>query len=126
MAEELVRRRVLIVDDNTDLAEAMSKLLHICGFTTTTAYSGQVALERARSFRPDIILTDIGLPDMDGYELAWNLRTDPTMKQAMMIAISAGSIDTRAPYAQEANFDHFLIKPVDLVSLLQILPRSTS
>jgi CheY-like chemotaxis protein len=124
MCKEPSTPRVLVVDDNIDLAESTSMLLRLTGFTTATAYNGHVAVERARSFHPDIVLMDIGLPDMAGYELASTLRKDPGLGHAVMIAISAGSFDLDASHADEARFDHYLIKPIDLDHLLRILSRA--
>jgi CheY-like chemotaxis protein len=115
--------RVLIVDDNADLAEATSMMLTICGFNTTTAYNGSLALEKARTFRPEIILLDIGLPDMDGYELASTIRRECGLAATIFIAISARKPDARAPHAREARFDHYLVKPVDLDLLLRLLSK---
>ena len=115
--------RVLIIDDNADLAEATSMMLSICGFDTSTAYSGSLAVEKARTFRPDIILLDIGLPDMDGYEVASTIRRECNLGTTMFIAVSARDPDARAPHAREARFDHYLIKPVDLDLLLRLLSR---
>ncbi len=115
--------RVLIIDDNADLAEATSMMLTICGFNTSTAYTGSRALEKARTFRPDIILLDIGLPDMDGYEVASSIRRDCGLATTLFIAVSAHDPDSRAPYAREARFDHYLVKPVELDLLLRLLSR---
>ncbi|MGZ3300578.1 MAG: response regulator [Isosphaeraceae bacterium] len=113
--------RILIVDDNADLAETTSMMLTICGFNTTTAYNGSLALEKARTFRPEIILLDSGLPDMNGYELASTIRKDCGLPTTLFIAISAGDPDSRSPHAREARFDHYLVKPVDLDALLRLL-----
>ena len=74
--------RILVIDDNADLAEALATVLTICGFDTTTAYSGRLALEKARTFQPEVILLDIGLPDIDGYEVAATLRRDCSLEAA--------------------------------------------
>jgi two-component system CheB/CheR fusion protein len=113
--------RVLIIDDNADLTEAMATVLTICGFQTATAYNGRLALEKARAFRPEIILLDINLPDMDGYQVASTIRRDCGWLSTLFIAMSAGEPDCRAPHAEEARFDRYLIKPVDLDVLLRIL-----
>ncbi len=115
--------RVLIIDDNADLAEATSMMLTLCGFNTITAYNGRLALDKARTFRPDIILLDIGLPDMDGYEVASTIRRECGLGTTMFVAVSARDPDARAPHAREARFDYYLIKPVDLDLLLRLLSR---
>lgn len=113
--------RVLIVDDNADLAEAMSMTLSMCGFQTTTAYTGRGALKKASTFRPDIILLDIGLPDMSGYELATALRTKDDLAATTFIAISANNTGSRPKDASADVFDNYLVKPVDLDKLVQLL-----
>jgi len=118
-----VLSRVLIVDDNADLAEATSMMLTFCGFNTTTAYNGSLALEKARNFGPEIILLDLGLPDMDGYEVASTIRRECGLATTIFIAMSARDPDSRAPHAREARFDHYLVKPVDLDLLLRLLSK---
>ncbi len=98
-------------------------MLALCGFDTTTAYNGSLALEKAHTFRPDIILLDIGLPDRDGYEVASTIRGECGLATTTFIAISARDPDPRSPHAREARFDHYLIKPVDLDLLLGILSK---
>jgi CheY-like chemotaxis protein len=113
--------RILIVDDNADLAESMAMILSICGFNTTTAYNGRLALEKAHKFRPEIVLLDLGLPDMNGYEVASTIRRKCGLATPIFIAMSAADPDLRAPHAQEDAFDHYLVKPVDLDGLLWLL-----
>jgi len=98
-------------------------MLTTCGFSTTTAYNGRRALEKAQSFRPEIILMDIGLPDMDGHEVAAILRRECSLATTVFIAISARAPNTRAPCASEARFDHYLVKPVDFDLLLRLLSK---
>ena len=121
----LVPCRVLVVDDNTDLAEATSRLLRLFGFLVETAKNGCTAVELTRAFRPFIVLMDINLPDMDGYEVARNLRKDHGMDQAILIAMSAVEPRINSPFDREARFDHYLMKPFDLELLLCILTEST-
>lgn len=116
-------RRILIVDDNADLAETMSIMLGICGFDTATAYNGRRGVEKAREFRPEVVLLDIGLPDMNGYEAAARIRREGGSK-ATIIAISAADPDAKAPHAGEAGFNHYLIKPVDLDGLIGLISPS--
>ena len=101
-------------------------MLAICGFNTTTAYNGRLALEKARSFRPEIILLDIGLPDMNGYEVASTIRKEGVLTRTLLIAVSAADPDSQSTFAVEARFDHYLIKPVDLNVLLRLLSKSGS
>ncbi|MFO0950709.1 MAG: response regulator [Isosphaeraceae bacterium] len=118
--------RVLIVEDNPDLAEAMAVLLGLCGFTTAKAGTGGLALEKARAFRPEVVLMDICLPDMDGYQAAAAIRNAYDSSDSLFIAISAGDPDLRSPYSREARFDYYMIKPVDLNLLVRILSKQAN
>lgn len=102
--------RVLVVDDNRDGADTLSVLLRLWGFEVRAIYTGAGALEVARGFRPDCMLMDIGLPDLDGYQLAEHVRQDDLLKGATLIAITAYSDEARA---RAAGFDHHLLKPAD-------------
>ncbi len=113
--------RILIIDDNADLAEATAMMLKFRGFHTTTAHNGYLALLCARSFLPEIVLVDINLPDIDGYELASTIRRECGLQATLFIAISASDPDKSSPFFREADFDHYLIKPVDLDDLVKLL-----
>ena len=121
MSNIAVPVRVLIVDDNTDLADSMGRLLEHHGFDVLTAAFGRRGLETARSFRPRVVLLDIDLPDMDGYQVAANLRQDPGLDNVLLIGVSAYERDPRFTGEREARFDHYLIKPVELDQLLALL-----
>jgi two-component system, sensor histidine kinase len=110
--------RVLVVEDNVDLAQLTSVLLVHHGFDVATAADGHIAIERAVSFRPHVILLDIGLPGMDGYQVADALRADPRTKDALIIAISAYDRDDYPGRSGQAGFDHHLVKPVDFDDLV--------
>jgi signal transduction histidine kinase/ActR/RegA family two-component response regulator len=114
-------KRVLVVDDNRDSATTLALLLSRAGYQTDVAYDGLSALERAQAFHPDIALLDIGLPGIDGYELASRLRLDSTMADTLLVAVSGyGQPDDRRR-SQEAGFHHHLVKPVDPQQLLELL-----
>jgi signal transduction histidine kinase len=114
-------RRVLIVDDNADSAHARALLLTHGGHETQVALSGQEALERIESFQPDVALLDIGMPGMDGYELARRLRAIPRLKSIRLVALTGyGQIEDRER-AFAAGFDEHLVKPVDLEVLERTL-----
>lgn len=105
--------RVLVVDDNVDSAESMALLLSLDGHDVRTAFDGPGALAIAREFQPEAVLLDIGLPGMDGYEVAKQMRGLPGMQKALMIAVTGyGQADDRAR-SKAAGFDHHLVKPVD-------------
>jgi PAS domain S-box-containing protein len=112
--------RILVVDDNLDSAQSMALLLELEGHEVQMALDGPQALERAQTFRPQVIVLDIGLPGLNGYEVARQVRSDPEMKQTVLIALTGyGRAEDRAR-SKEAGFDHHLTKPVnhDLLSSL--------
>lgn len=113
--------RVMVVDDNVDGAESLALMLQCFGYDTRTAYSGTRAIEIVRDFRPKVIFLDIGLPGMNGYELARRLRRDPQLTKAVLIALSGwGSEDDRRQ-ARAAGFDFHLTKPADTDALQRLL-----
>jgi DNA-binding response OmpR family regulator len=115
------QRFILIADDNHDVAVTLSLLLKLIGFDVDTVHNGKDAVTAARTRRPDILLLDIGLPGLNGYEVAGQFRSDGKLKDVFIIAISAYSPDMfRGPYDQSI-FDHYLVKPVDLKTLLPLL-----
>jgi PAS domain S-box-containing protein len=119
-------RRVLVVDDNADAADSLAALLNLQGHETQAVYSGQEALERLDSFRPDIALIDIGLPKMNGYELAQRLRARPNPAELRLVAITGyGQVEDRER-AKAAGFDDHFIKPVDVPALERALAGITS
>jgi CheY-like chemotaxis protein len=106
------RRRLLVVDDNKDAAESMSMLLEMWGHEVAYAYDGPSALETAQQWRPEAIILDIGLPGMDGYQVAERLRTLPQGKEAILIAITGYGQDDDRRRSRRAGIDHHLVKPV--------------
>ncbi len=115
------RYRVLVVEDNVDNARLMTLLLQHCGFDVRTLFDGRPVLTTARAFRPHFVLLDIGLPGMDGYQVAEQLRSDPELKDVVIIAVSAYSPDLHPSPSRPARFNHHLTKPVGLESLLPLL-----
>ena len=113
--------RVLVVDDNFDAAQCLSDLLAIGGHATRVANDGYHALQMAQVFRPDVVILDIGLPDMSGYEVARALRTMVETESAVLVALTGwGTAEDRAR-AMDAGFDHHLIKPVELAAIDKLL-----
>ena len=98
----------------------MTLLLH-CGFDVRTLFDGHLVLATARSFRPHFILLDIGLPGMDGYQVAEQLRSDSDLKDVVIVAVSAYSPDRHPSRSRPACFNHHLTKPVGLENLLSLL-----
>jgi len=121
------RNRVLVVDDNTDSADLLASALSRFGYSVATAYDGIDGLSRAGAFQPDICLLDIGLPFMDGYELARQLRHSAKFPSALrLIAITGYGQAADRQRALEAGFDAHLTKPVDLESLLGLLESASA
>ena len=116
--------RVLVVDDNIDGAEMLGTLLEMSGYQVSLAFNGEQGLANALAERPDVCLLDIGLPDIDGHELARRLRSQPETSGAMLIALTGyGQADDRQR-AIEAGFDHHMVKPADLGTLLALLAKA--
>jgi signal transduction histidine kinase/ActR/RegA family two-component response regulator len=113
--------RVLVVDDIPDVADVLKMLLDLEGFETRVAYSGAVALESARDFRPDVVICDIGLPEMDGHEIARRLRRDPDFASSTLIAMTGWGAEGEVRRTRESGFDFHLVKPVDANALLELL-----
>jgi CheY-like chemotaxis protein len=110
-------RRVLIVDDNEDAANSLAMILKLSGYETASVYTAADALERAAMFRPDVVLLDIGLPGMDGYEVAQRLRELPGLRDIRLVAVTGyGQSDDRLR-ARDAGFDDHLTKPVEFAVL---------
>jgi two-component system CheB/CheR fusion protein len=113
--------RILVVDDNPDAAETLALLLQFGGHDVRTAHEGESALETAYAFRPQVIVLDIGLPKMDGYEVARRLRQDPEMKKLFLVALTGYGQDEDRQRSKDAGFDHHLVKPVDPAELQSVL-----
>lgn len=113
--------RVLLVDDNVDGVSSLAWLLEQEGFEVVMAHDGQAALEAARAQPPAVVLLDIGLPGMDGHELARRLRQEPCCTDAMLIAISGYSQPQDRERSRAAGCDHHLVKPVELEELIPLL-----
>ncbi len=110
-------RRVLVVDDNRDAADSLTMLLELQGYEVRTAYTGPTGLDAAREFRPDVALLDIGLPGMNGYEVAGQLRRDRAAGGLFLAALTGWGSDGDRKRAAEAGFDAHLTKPVELAAL---------
>jgi PAS domain S-box-containing protein len=113
--------RILVVDDNVDTAVGLAKLLTLLGHDVEVAYDGESALTVAAAHKPEIILMDIGLPGLTGYEVVRRLRQGPTCKTALIVAVSGYGQEDDRRKSSEAGFDHHLVKPVDLDSLVTLL-----
>jgi PAS domain S-box-containing protein len=118
---ESARRKVLVVDDNLDGAESLALLLELSGYETAQAHDGLEALAVAESFRPDVVLLDIGLPKLNGNETCQRLREQPWGKQAFVIALTGWGQGHDRERSRQAGFDVHLVKPVDHDALLRLL-----
>jgi CheY-like chemotaxis protein len=105
--------RVLVVDDNQDAADSLAVFLRLTGHEVRTAADGPAALEAAREFRPDGVILDIGLPGLDGCEVARRLRQDPDLAGALLVALTGYALEADRRRCLEAGFDGFLAKPAD-------------
>ena len=115
--------RFLVVDDNIDSAESLSLLLQLMGNNVSSAFDGEQALEMANELKPDVVLLDIGLPKLDGYEVARRIRLEPWGHNAILIAITGwGQAEDKA-LSRQAGFDHHLVKPVDPDALLDFIQK---
>jgi CheY-like chemotaxis protein len=115
--------RILVVDDNADTALGMVRLLRLLGNDAIAVLDGDAAMEAARTFLPDFVLLDIGLPKMDGYRVASALRQNEALKDVVIIAVSGYAQAEDRRRSQAAGFDHHLVKPVDFDSLFSLIGR---
>jgi signal transduction histidine kinase len=114
-------RKVLVIDDNVDLAESLATLLRLEGHTVQTVHEGQAALATARTSRPEVVLLDLGLPGVDGYEVARQLRKQPELEGVVLVALTGYGQEEDRRRCREAGFDHHLIKPADPEELKRLL-----
>jgi CheY-like chemotaxis protein len=110
---------LLVVDDNKDAADTLEAYLTMEGFSVAVAYDGEAALEKVQSHAPDVVLMDIGMPRMDGYEAARMLRARG--RPLRLIALTGWGQALDKVKAQEAGFDHHFVKPVDLATIVEAL-----
>jgi CheY-like chemotaxis protein len=118
--------KVLVVDDNVDAAESLATVLQMTGRKTFTVYDGPSVLQAARDFAPDIVLLDIGLPGMSGYDVARQLRADSGLSRSVLIAVTGWGSEEDRRRSREAGFDEHLTKPIDIAMLEPLLRRFTA
>jgi CheY-like chemotaxis protein len=123
---QIPARRILVVDDNVDAAESLAMLLEVCGHHTHMAHDGPAAIETAETVRPDVILLDIGLPKMNGFEACRQIRQRPWAKDVMIIALTGWGQDVDRRRSQESGFDHHIVKPVEHAALVKLLEAGQS
>ncbi len=117
-------RRILIIEDNLDAAESLREVLELQEHEVAVAHNGTQGLRRALEFRPDVILCDIGLPGMDGYEVARALRADERMRSVHLVALSGYALPEDVIRAKEAGFEEHLAKPPSIERLTEILSHT--
>jgi signal transduction histidine kinase/DNA-binding response OmpR family regulator len=110
-------RRVLVVDDNQDAAESLAMVLRIAGHEVNVCFDGPAAIAAVAATRPDVVLLDIGLPDMNGFEVARKLRANADFSDTLLVAVTGYGQEQDMRRSQEAGFDHHLVKPIDLTNL---------
>jgi PAS domain S-box-containing protein len=113
--------RILVVDDNQDAVESLAMLLRIMGNDIRTARDGLEAVEAAQEFKPHVVLLDIGLPRLNGYEVAQRIRAMSGGNQIVLIALTGWGQDEDRRQSKEAGFDHHLVKPIEPVALMKLL-----
>ncbi|TMG85345.1 MAG: PAS domain S-box protein [Betaproteobacteria bacterium] len=120
-ARPRTRRRLLVVDDNRDFANTLSLLLETFGHEVRTVYDGRAVLPMATDYRPDAVLLDIGLPGMNGYEIARELRSAPALSQLTLVAFTGYGQEEDRRRVREAGFDFHLVKPVEVAELTRVI-----
>jgi len=115
--------RILVVDDNRDATESLTTLLQLTGHETRSAFDGRLALEVAEGFRPEVILLDLGLPELNGYEVARRIRAQPWGSDAVLVALTGWGQEDDRRKSTEAGFDAHLVKPVNHGQLMGMLAK---
>lgn len=123
LKREASRTRVLIVDDAPDVAEMLAMLMRHAGYDVTTAHNATLALELAGRDRFDLVISDIGMPDIDGYQLAGELRALPDYMSVPLVAVSGFSMYDDRERALSSGFNEFLTKPIHPDELLELADR---
>jgi signal transduction histidine kinase/DNA-binding response OmpR family regulator len=124
--QPVAQRRILVVDDQADVADTTAAMLGLSGHDVRTARDGREALEQAAEFQPEVVLLDIGLPGMDGYEVARRLRQTQAGRQVLLVALTGYGQPTDRQRSQEAGFDEHLLKPVDPATLEALIEHGSA
>jgi CheY-like chemotaxis protein len=119
-----VPRRILVVDDNRDSADSLAMLLQVTGHEVHIAHDGPEAVEEAATFQPHVILLDIGLPRLNGYEAARQIRKQQRHKNLTLVALTGWGQEEDRRRSEEAGFDAHMVKPVDFAALTKLLAES--
>jgi CheY-like chemotaxis protein len=119
--QQIPPKRILVVDDSRDGGESLALLLRMLGAEVALAHSGQTALDCLDGFNPDVVLLDLGMPGMDGYEVARRIRANPANGHMQLIALTGWGQDEDRQRSAAAGFNHHLVKPADIDKLRQLL-----
>lgn len=114
-------RRVLVVDDHHDSANSLAMLFKCLGNQVRTAFDGRAAVAEAKAFIPDIVLLDIGMPGMNGYDVARAIRAEPLLKKAVLVAQTGWGQEEDRRKSREAGFDGHLVKPIDFKAMQTLI-----
>jgi PAS domain S-box-containing protein len=114
-------KRILVIDDNKDAAESLAAVLRLLGFEVRTAHDGATGLEAAADFTPEVVLLDLGMPGLSGYDVARRLRGQPQFANVLVIALTGWGADEDRRRTRAAGFDHHLVKPIDPETLIELL-----
>ncbi len=125
-AHKQAPRRILLVDDNVDYVATMATLLSAMGHDVRTAHEGSTAQHIARNFMPEFAFLDIGMPGLNGYDLARLLRQFPETHQCVLVAVTGWGQDKDRDLSRSAGFNHHLVKPVELAQILSIIEKGTA
>jgi CheY-like chemotaxis protein len=116
-------KRILVVDDNNEAADITAELLGMYGYDTAVAYAGRAGLEAARTFQPDVILLDLGMPGMDGYHVGAALRALPDFDHVALIAFTAWGDAVTRQRVRDTGFDEHIIKPASVDMILKAVTK---
>lgn len=118
--------KVLVVEDCPDAAWAQASLVRLAGCEVRQAHTGNEALDVAAEFRPDVVLLDLGLPDIDGFQVARAMRRLPGLNGVRIVALTGYDRERLVQRSQDEGFDHYMVKPADPRGLLEIVAAATS
>lgn len=116
-----MRNRILVVDDSPYVADASARLITVCGYETQVAYGGREAIERVRTFAPNMVLMDIGMPDLNGYEAAAAIRREPLNTEILLVAVTCLDQEQDKQRAFDSGFNVHVPKPIELRTLYGLL-----
>ena len=117
----LTKRRIMVADDNVDAASTLGTLLEIMGHEVRIVHDGKAAVEAAAAFSPDVVLLDIGMPHLNGYEACSGIRMQSSNKDLLIVALTGWTGDNMKERARQAGFDYYLIKPVEIAAIENLL-----